>query len=249
MRLACLLSLATLAAPGRSGAKLRWWQSIDKVFLDIAIGCSGALSYSVDVGLHKDNFQLRCDDTVVSEFSLRDFVLQQGSDCTQKSASKVHCVLQKEHPHFFDRLTFQADELRGLASIDFDRGSALESGGEMEQIASIDYADEPSVRQLSVVEFRALSANADVLFLDVEYPWCTHCASKKAAFVKAARALSSFHSKDDVIFAAIDAREERELRLELGATCTYSCTHLVMRRGETPTRLQVGAWGGEGRRG
>ena len=229
--------LASVAAA--KPLKLRWWQNEEALLFDVDMSCMSTPTLTVGSGPYNDTFRLSCEASVL-EFDLRELVDRESSQCSKRSSKRVHCSLLKQHPHFFDRLSFDADALRGVAKADLDRWQAPAA----DEPAAFDYNDEPLVRPINTTEYQRLASEAAVLYLDVAYPWCTHCTAKRMAFAKAARALSSRSmGPDAVVFGVVDALEERALRSELAATCSWSCSHYVLRRGEPATTLPArGEW-------
>ena len=225
--------------------KLKWWQTLERLELDVDVRCARGLQTSlVQPGDAAGELRLSCVDKrgrdAALDFELREPVIA-PSECKQLR-DRVHCSLTKHHPHAYDRLAWRADALRGIASVDFDRWEDLDGAASHDYdtpgVERFDYTDDaPAVRTLDAAAFEAARASADVLVVDVAYPWCSHCDSKRRAFAAAAAALAA---GDAFVFGAVNALEERELRAPLGAACMWDCTHAVFLRGEeAPTAIQA----------
>lgn len=223
---ACVAAQRPTTAP-----KFTWYQTESTLVLDVQCASPATLQQA-----EGSLFSLACTtakgDSALLEFELREPVVQPSS--CKPTGRKLHCVLTKHHDHAYDRLSASVEALKGIAKVDYDHWQELERW-------------EPSATQYSVAHVKLLDSPAaldaarqqhEVVVLDVFYPWCTNCESKRSAFNLAAAA-ATLAAPTKVFFGAVDALEQRELRSQLNAGCGWECTHLVMRRGEPPVTVQA----------
>lgn len=228
--------VAATAQRATTAPKFTWYQTESTLVLDVQCDVRHPATLQQAEGSH---VSLACTttngDSALLEFELREPIVQ-PSTC-KPTGRKLHCVLTKHHEHAYDRLSASAEVLKGIAKVDYDRWQELERW-------------EPSATEYSVAHVKLLDSPAaleaarqqhEVLVLDVFYPWCMSCEGKRAAFNVAAAANLGAPTK--AFFGAVDALEQRDLRSQLNASCSWECTHLVMRRGEPPTTVQArGEW-------
>lgn len=232
-------SLLLAAAQKPATPKLTWYQTEETLVLDVQVQCDGEASVQVD----EINFALECttDAGTVARlaFELREPVVEPSS--CKRSGRKQQCVLTKHHAHPYDRLSAGTDALRGIAKVDYTRFEVLESATESQ---AIDYSEFPQIATLdSVAALDDARQGHELVVLDVIYPWCTSCESKRPQFAAAAADMSE---AGKVLFGVVDALEHGELRRQLNASCTWDCTHVVLRRGEPPATVEGrGAWEGD----
>ena len=229
--LGALLPACAAAQRPTTAPKFTWYQTESTLVLDVQCASPATLQQA-----EGSLFSLACttakDDSALLEFELREPIVQ-PSTC-KPTGRKLHCILTKHHDHAYDRLSASVEALKGIAKVDYDHWQELERW-------------EPSTTQYSVAHVKLLDSPAaleaarqqhEVVVLDVFYPWCTSCESKRAAFNFAAAA-ATLAAPTKAFFGAVDALEQRELRSQLNASCGWECTHLVMRRGEPPATVQA----------
>lgn len=236
-----LLQLAAAAdkPPLPTTPKLTWYQTDEKLVLDVQVHCDGDAS----VQIADADFALECNTDAGTAarlaFELREPVVE-PSGC-KRIGRKQQCILTKHHTHSYDRLSASADALRGIAKVDYTRYQDAPEHADAGQSQAIDYSEVKQVTMLdSAAALEAARQEHDLVVLDVFYPWCTSCESKRAQFAAAAAAISE---PGKVFFGAVDALEVGELRRKLNASCTWDCTHIVLRRDEPAATVQGrGEW-------
>ena len=158
--------------------RFKWSQTAGEITLNLELRCAtaaDAAAASVTDGVH---FRLECGDTkgrqALLDFELRESVVP-PSGCKQ-AGSRVQCRLTKEHPHHFDRLAWDANILRGVAAVDFDKldddDDDEAAGGVAGGSSALDYAEVDHVPRLTADALRAAREHAELVVVDVAYPWC-----------------------------------------------------------------------------
>lgn len=269
----CALALCLLwrhalgAAVAPFVPKLTWWQVSHDITIDVKVSCEpGTLVSRLgdalppedgnvgDMGVRDDGYDdvlgMECTERSTGRaarlaFVLREPLLQptRGEPC-KAVGGKVRCNLSKpsDHSHAFDRLAFDPDALRGVASIDHEKWTDLSRDEEADPPPDVDF-DASTPGWLDAAGLAQAEAENEVVVLDVSYPWCSQCESKRAAFLRASAALSK---PGAVRFAAVDALEQRSLRRRLKASCHWDCKHVVLQRGEEPEYVDArGDWEAE----
>ena len=231
--------LAAAAADKPTTPKLTWYQTEEKLLLDVQVNCDGEASVQID----DVSFALECttDAGVAARlaFELREPVAQ-PSGC-KRVGRKQQCILTKHHVHSYDRLSASAEALRGIAKVDYKRFQEAPEYAEAESSQAIDYGEFQQVTMLdSVAALEAARQKHELVVLDVFYPWCTSCESKRPQFAAAAVALAE---PGKFFFGVVDALEHGGLRRLLNASCTWDCTHVVLRRDEPAATVPGrGSW-------
>ena len=81
------------------------------------------------------------------------------------------CVLVKKEPHFFDRLTFNGQELAGNLFIDWVQWREVESPNDW----GFEEYEEPTMEELNQLNFERRLENEDLAIIDIDFPWCNKC--------------------------------------------------------------------------
>ena len=220
--------------------KFTWYQTESTLVLDVQCVSSATLQQA-----EGSLFSVACTtakgDSALLEFELREPIVQ-PSVC-KPAGRKLHCVLTEHHDHAYDRLSASAEGLKGIAKVDYDHWQELER---WEPISATEYSVAHVKLLDSSAALEAARQQHEVVVLDIFYPWCTDCKSKRPAFnaaAAAAAATANLVAPTKAFFGAVDALEQRELRSQLNASCSWECTHLVMRWGEPPTTVHArGEW-------
>ena len=244
----CLFALLAAEA---TALKFTWFQTEGTLELDLKVQCSGPVELKMQCTApsldlckedQSDRFSFSCTtaggETAALAFELREPVIT-PSRCWSAVRGTVHCSLTKHHSHAYDRLAAQPNEIKGVGKIDYAKWVELDHP-EPNEFTDL-YTDSPHVQMLDAAALRAAREAHEVVVLDVYYPWCTSCESKRRPFAAAAEAASSLPGS--FFFGAVDVLEQADLRAELGANCHWDCTHLVLRRGEAAARVMArGDW-------
>jgi thiol-disulfide isomerase/thioredoxin len=168
----------------------------------------------------QDNvFDLTCKkksgDIFSLTFELREAIKPLESTC-KSTRGEEECKLPKLHPHFFDRLTRDADLLKQNLKPDWSKWKD-EDESQLQQ--DDNYDGESDVKSFTAKQVDEEVQKGAVVIADIYFPWCTHCSYARKAFVSAAKALSS----EKHLFARIDAREDYD-----SSTRSDSCTHVLL---------------------
>ena len=142
--------------------KLKWWQTESSLYFDVEVRCAdgGAEAAAVSDGVH---FSLECVDdkgrVARLGFELREPVVA-PSTCKSIRGGKTRCSLTKKLPHRFDRLSWDAEVLRTVAKIDYERWEADESEASESSTPPTDYANVPQILAIDDHSRKMMDASA-----------------------------------------------------------------------------------------
>mmetsp|Transcript_10541 Transcript_10541/g.25658 ORF Transcript_10541/g.25658 Transcript_10541/m.25658 type:complete len:775 (+) Transcript_10541:22-2346(+) len=215
-----LLAAAVAAKP----LSVRWGQDNERLFLTIGMDCKESTFNPMAT-----SFLLRCRPTgTYVNFNLREDIVPEKSSCKTNGRGEQECILLKAVPHTFDRLTAKIGEIPGLKQ-DWGHFKEEDEGAAAEHpyAKTSDKVVRPMNRE--ALEKAAAEENT-VVFADVYYPWCTHCTRQMEDFAAAASVMAS----DKLIFAKVDAREDRSAIGKYNVTCKAEvpCGVWAFRAGE-----------------
>ena len=191
--------LALLLAVPSYTPKIKWWQTEVAVSFNVLADCATTPEVELEPPVADEEkpgdgergvaggFRFKCTDAKGAEatlaFELREPVID--AKCyavlnpSRTKTKRVRCDLVKEEPHFFDRLTAGEKELKGVASVDYDRWEEAPDDA-APAAESVDYESAPGVTLLDAAALNAARKEHDLVVLDVFYPWCA-----RAQFVAA----------------------------------------------------------------
>ena len=191
--------LTLLLAVSSYTPKIKWWQTEVAVSFNVLADCTTTPEVELEPPVADEEkpgdgergvaggFRFKCTDGNGAEatlaFELREPVID--AKCyavlnpSRTKTKRVRCDLVKEEPHFFDRLTAGEKELKGVASVDYDRW--VEPDDEAAPAAeSVDYESAPGVTLLDAAALNAARKEHDLVVLDVFYPWCARARNSSA---------------------------------------------------------------------
>lgn len=166
---AIVLALLCPRASSSSPPHAVWFQTQERVQLEIAVACTGDRV----VNITSDHFSLACataSGPIVFKFDLRESVNVSQSHCTSAGGKEV-CILTKIEPHQFDRLTRGATELASQLTSDWTRWRATDEHG----LDALDEYDNDGFEKWDTAAYHAAVAANDLVVVDIDYPWCTKC--------------------------------------------------------------------------
>jgi len=134
-------------------------------------------------------------------------------------------ALRKRNQHRWDRLLW--DETTASVAKDWKR--------EDRNLLEEDEVELPrarNIRQFTLEELVA-AASESVVVVATRFPWCTECEEKDKAFVKATKKLGEKQAYADMVFGAMDLREQRSASRKWNVTCRKNfCPVLVFKPDE-----------------
>ena len=190
--IATMLTLLLLLPLTSYTPKIKWWQNEVAVSFNVLADCVTTPEVELEPPVADEEkpgdgergvaggFRFKCTDAKGAEatlaFELREPVID--AKCyavlnpSRTKTKRVRCDLVKEEPHFFDRLTAGEKELKGVASVDYDRWVEAPDDEAAPAAESVDYESAPGVTLLDAAALNAARKEHDLVVLDVFYPWC-----------------------------------------------------------------------------
>jgi hypothetical protein len=167
--LAAAVCVAATSHPTRSSVPATWYQSLEKIFLEVNADCTTQR----EVSMTNDTFSLSCDTATgpaAYSFTLREPIVASESACVP-TAGKELCTLLKREPHQFDRLTREPNELGTQLVSDWTKWNNHEEHG----LDAFDDYENVDFPRWEMSEYIMNTANNDVSIIDADLPWCTKC--------------------------------------------------------------------------
>eukprot|EP00286_Rhodomonas_abbreviata_P009211 CAMPEP_0181324438 /NCGR_PEP_ID=MMETSP1101-20121128/20360_1 /TAXON_ID=46948 /ORGANISM="Rhodomonas abbreviata, Strain Caron Lab Isolate" /LENGTH=770 /DNA_ID=CAMNT_0023432615 /DNA_START=57 /DNA_END=2370 /DNA_ORIENTATION=- len=217
-------ALLLLLAPGaicELSPSIKWAQDRKHLLVTVAFDCAKSKTFKPD----ELKFHLECTGAKGKQtmsFGLREHIDPANSSCKTVKEGEELCTLEKKFPHFFDRLVENPDELKHLKQ-DWFRWNDEDENSLPDD--PYDGVNASLVKPFRTANITQALKDGKVVFADISFPWCGTCSFSKKPFITAAKKLSS----DNVVFARLDAREDKEAASKYNTSCDQTCEFVVLR--------------------
>jgi len=220
-------------------AMFSWGQSKESVRLSVSI--PKLRSSSLNVTLSDDKVNVRARDmknrSYTLEFELREFVVPSNSSYALRYSEEnplnpepdgININLQKSVLHRWDRLAQNHSAVKPFMKKDW-----VQDDGELEEEKEdVDLPSGANLKKVTASVLRKLSASNTMVVTALRLPWCDKCGEKDREFVKAARSSKDKDHLGSVVFAVVDAREEKYLARTHNYSCSDRCELLIFKQDE-----------------
>eukprot|EP00931_Biecheleriopsis_adriatica_P085816 TRINITY_DN60604_c0_g1_i1.p1 TRINITY_DN60604_c0_g1~~TRINITY_DN60604_c0_g1_i1.p1 ORF type:complete len:1602 (-),score=424.61 TRINITY_DN60604_c0_g1_i1:26-4804(-) len=214
---------------------LRWAQTNSSVSVEVAPprgsktlpGCGQEEVPKVEVSIEFDRLSVSaaCGQGATPlqwDLELREDVLPEDSRSEQltvpgigSSGNGVIVYLRKRVQHRWDRLLME--ESSASLPRDWKR--------EDRNLPDEDEVELPRAQNIRLLTGKGLAAAAreSTVVVAMRYPWCTACEEKDKAFVKVSKVAGGKEEFSDILFAALDLREEKEVARQFWDAGQHLC--------------------------
>eukprot|EP00927_Polykrikos_kofoidii_P021890 TRINITY_DN20598_c0_g3_i1.p1 TRINITY_DN20598_c0_g3~~TRINITY_DN20598_c0_g3_i1.p1 ORF type:complete len:1650 (-),score=421.89 TRINITY_DN20598_c0_g3_i1:172-5007(-) len=219
-----LLLLGGAVAHGQASPRppaLRWGQTNTTITVALDAPrlalCAQGVTTKVDAQPVFDRIVLTatCDSDEAQthqwELELREDVVPETSRVDRLSGGSILIVLRKLIQHRWDRLLMS--ETQASVSKDWKR--------EDRNLPDEDEVDLPRAMNIRRMTYDKLlaAASKSVVVAALRFPWCNSCVEKDNGFVKASKVVSNKSGFADIVYAAVDVRDNKAAARRWNVTC------------------------------
>ena len=217
---ACLL-LRVDSKPTRADHPvITWHQTVDDVSFKVPLrGCpeDDSSFYEITAGAVTMTCKDGDQDEEKVDVELREDVVPSSSSCAASAFFRtVECKMAKRMQMPWDRLTATADGVPDH-TLNYLNGSAVSLPIIFDEYANA--TKNRGAKRLSGSEIAEAIKTVPTVVLQLEHPWCEACRPSAIAVGQVAGEFKREIAKKQIMFGYADAREERALVRQLGATC------------------------------
>jgi len=216
-----------------------WGQS--KESLRISVNVPNLRVEGLSVVLADDRVNISARDVrnrlYTLDFDLREFVVPSNSSYTLRYSEEnplnpkpdgVNINLQKTVVHRWDRLAHNHSAVKQYMRKDW-----VQDDGELEEEKEeAELPSGPTLKKVTAAALEELTAMHPMVLAAFRLPWCQKCGEKDREFMKAARMSKEKDHLGSVVFAVVDAREEKYLARRHNYSCSDRCELFIFKQDE-----------------